>query len=132
LQKLTNGFDRLDDRHGPSPFLRDTVLIVLTLIRYFKVVFSLILISTDYCCPRVMVISIFVQTCVSGLFLVQVWHRFHDADYCMVSVGKWFIPRRTLIFFVHSVPLGQSLNTVAFVGNSFCSIRSLQLYITVL
>jgi len=43
-----------------------------------------------------------------------------------------FIPRRALICFARSVPLGRSLNTVAFAGDSFYSIRALQLYITVL
>jgi len=43
-----------------------------------------------------------------------------------------FIPRRALICFARYVPLGRSLNTVAFVGNKFYSIRALQLYITVL
>ena len=42
------------------------------------------------------------------------------------------IPRRELITFARSVPLGRSLNTVAFAGNSFYLIRALQLYITLL
>jgi len=50
----------------------------------------------------------------------------------LISAGKWFIPRRALICFARSVPLGRSLNTAAFAGNSFYSIRALQLYITVL
>jgi len=50
----------------------------------------------------------------------------------IVSASKWFIPRRALICFARSVPRGRSLNTVAFAGNSFYSIRTLQLYITVL
>jgi len=45
----------------------------------------------------------------------------------IVSAGKWF-----LFHAARSVPLGRSLNTVAFIGNSFHSIRALQLYITVL
>jgi len=36
-----------DERHGPLPILCDTVTLVFTLINYFAIVFSFILISTD-------------------------------------------------------------------------------------
>ena len=72
--------------------------------------------------------NVLVQICVSRMFLVQVWHKCRGTDCCIVSAGKWFIPRRTLIRFARSVLLGRSLNAVAFVGNSFYSIPSTLLY----
>jgi len=52
------------------------------------------------------------------MFLVQVWHKCHGTD-------ALFLPANDIF---HAV----RFNTVAFVGNSFHSIRSLQLYIAVL
>ena len=64
----------------------------------------------------------------SRMFLVQVWHKCRGTDCCIISAGSWFIPRRALIRFARSVRLVRSLNTVAFVGNSFYSIRSTLLH----
>jgi len=55
-----------------------------------------------------------------------------NAAALIVSASKWFIPCRALICFARSVPRGRLLNIVAFAGDSFYSIRALQLYITVL
>jgi len=70
-----------------------------------------------------------VRVVFSRTFLVHVWRKCRGAD-CFCR--QMFIPRRALICFARSVPRGRSLNTVAFAGNSFYSIRALQLYITVL
>jgi len=64
----------------------------------------------------------------SGAFSNFPWCKFataplHGADCYTDSAGKWFIPRPALICFARCVPLGRSLNTVAFAGNSFYSIR---------
>jgi len=40
-QKVINGVRWIDDRHGPSPVVCDTVTLVFTLIRYFAIVFYL-------------------------------------------------------------------------------------------
>jgi len=55
-------------------------------------------------------------------FFVQAWHKFRDVDCCIVSAGKWFIPRRALIRFAPAVPPCRSLNTVNSVRNPFYSI----------
>jgi len=60
----------------------------------------------------------------SRIFVVEVWHKFRGADGCIISARKWFIPHRALIRFAPAIPLGQSLSTVAFVGDSFYSERS--------
>ena len=50
-------------------------------------------------------------------FLVHVWRKCRGADcFCWQII---FLPRRTLICFARSVPLGRSLNTIAFADNSF-------------
>jgi len=71
-----------------------------------------------------------VRVVFSRTFLVHVWRKCRGADcFCRKVI---FIPRRALICFARSVHRGRSLNTVAFVGNSFYAIRALQPYITVL
>ena len=55
----------------------------------------------------------------SRTFLVHVWRKCRGADcFCPQMI---IIPRRALICFARSVPLGRSLNTVGFAGNSFYS-----------
>jgi len=53
-----------------------------------------------------------VRVVFSRTFLVCTFGT--NAAALVVSVGKLFIPRRALICFARSVPLGRSLNTVAF------------------
>jgi len=59
---VINGVGWQDDHHGPSTFVHDTVTLVFTLMRYFAVVVSLILISTDnwfpYCAMAVSIVSV--------------------------------------------------------------------------
>jgi len=89
-----------------------------------------------FCC--LLILRIFlphgggVKSCVFSTFPCANLAQLRGADCCIVSVGKWFIPRRALIRFARSVPLGQSLNAVTFVGNPFYSERSVQLYTPVL
>jgi len=64
-----------------------------------------------------------VRVMFARTFFVHVWRKCRGADcFCRQMI---FIPCHALICFARSVPLGRSLNTVAFAGNSFYSIRAL-------
>jgi len=59
-QKVINGVGWLDERHGPSPILCDTVTLVFTLFIYFTILFSFTLIFTDNWFLVVLWLSVFL------------------------------------------------------------------------